>query len=245
MDKQRARFILQSCRPDRRDADDPRFAEAWAAAQSDGELAARLAQDRALDDALAAKLRSAPVPRSLPARVLAGVELRAASDRRRRVLGLALAACIALLLSLAGAWFVKARAAVSFASYRQEMVGRLEGRIQLSFTSQSVAELQQWLADKRGVDNLAIPGALQDSPAIGCRTWTWNERPAGLICFLVNGTEPVHLLVISREAVPRAPQGPAPQFTEVNGWTTACWARDGNVYLLAGRMDRAALGRLL
>ena len=40
----------------------------------------------------------------------------------------ALAASVLLLLSITGTWFARGRAAVSFSNYRQEMVGRLDGR---------------------------------------------------------------------------------------------------------------------
>lgn len=238
-------MILQSCRPDGRDADDPRFGEAWATAAGDAELGARLAEERALDEAVAAKLKSVPVPASLATRVMVDAELRAAGQRRRRATALALAACLALLASLAAAWFARERAAVSFATYRQEMVSRLDTRVQLSFTSESVADLQQWLADKRGVNSAELPAALRGLSGVGCRTWMWNGKPAGLICLRAEGGEVVHLLVVARDAVPRAPDGSSPQFSEVGAWTTASWAGGDHVYLLAGKLDRASLGRLL
>jgi hypothetical protein len=152
---------------------------------------------------------------------------------------------VALLATVAGAWWANGRRAVSFASYRQEMVGRLDGRIQLTFTSQQADELQQWLAQARGVTGLSIPTGLQQLPAIGCRTWIWNDRPAGLICFLLDGGQAVHLLVISRAAVPNPPQHQEQQFLHVGNWKTISWAHGENVYVLAGNLDREALEKLL
>lgn len=245
MDKQQARFILQSSRPEGCDADDPRFTEAWQVVESDPELAARLAGERALDLAISASLQDVPVPAIFPARLLAGLEALAAARRRRRVLTFALAASVMLLLSITGAAFVRGRAAVSFSNYRQEMVGRLDGRLQLTFASDRPVELQQWLETRRAVSGAVIPAGLQSLPGIGCRTWTWNGRPAGLICFLVNGREAVHLFVVSRAAVPRAPHGESPEFGQVGNWQTASWTRGDNVYVLAGQMDRDSLERLL
>ena len=48
MDKEQARFILQSFRPDGADAKDPDFAEALAVAAEDRELGDWLAAERAL-----------------------------------------------------------------------------------------------------------------------------------------------------------------------------------------------------
>ena len=245
MDKQQARSILQSCRPEGHDAGDPCFAEAWKVVENDPEFAACLAEDRAADISLSARLKEVPVPAILPARLLAGLETLKAARRRRRALGLALAASVMLLLSIAGTWFVRGREAVSFTNYRQEMIGRLDGRLQLSFTSERPSDLQQWLETNRGVARAVLPAGLQSLPGIGCRTWTWNGRPAGLICFRIDGREVVHLFVVPGEAVPRAPRGAALEFEQVGNWHTASWRRDGNVYLLAGRLDRASLEKLL
>lgn len=245
MDNQQARFLLQSCRPDGRDADDPRFTEALEAAERDPELATRLADEQSFDLALASKLKSIPVPIGLREQLLIDGALYKAAQRRRQGTILALAASVVLLLSLAGAWFTRERDADSFASYRQEMIARLDGRVQFSFTSERPAELQRWLGEQRGVSGVALPNGLRSLPGIGCRTWTWNGRPAGLICFLVNGREAVHLLVVSRDAVPRGPRGASPTFAESGPWTTASWTEGDKVYLLAGKFDRATLERLL
>ena len=246
MDNQQARFILQSCRPDGRDADDARFNEAWSVVGENPELAARLSDEQKTDIHIAARLKEMSVPAHLQARLLAGVGERSAARRHRRALALALAASVIVLLSIAGAWFVRAQSAVSFSNYRSEMVGRLdEGRLQLSFTSERPGELQQWLETRRGVGGAVIPAGLQSLPGIGCRTWTWNGRPAGLICFLVEGGQAVHLIVVSGDAVPLAPQGGGPEWKQIGDWQTASWRRGGNVYLLAGRLNRESLARLL
>src|ERR1043165_7222787 len=84
MDKHQARFILQSCRPEGRDADDPLFTEAWRAVEGDSELGGGLARGRALDLSIAASLKNAPIPAALPARLLSGIQARSAERRHRR-----------------------------------------------------------------------------------------------------------------------------------------------------------------
>ncbi len=245
MDKYKARFVLQSIRPAGADAEELEFAEALDAARTDPELGPRFAAEQALDRVIASKLAHIPIPDGLCDSILARAEVSRSVGRRRFVQRLALAASVTLLATVAAVWWSNARRAVSFASYRQEMVGRLDGRIQLSFISQQADELQQWLAQTRGVTGLEIPAGLKHMPPIGCRTWTWNDRPAGLICFLVDGRQAVHLLVISRAAVPNPPGHEEPQFLHVGNWETASWTQGENVYVLAGNLDRAALEKLL
>lgn len=245
MDRHQARDILQSCRADGSDDGNPNFAEALGVAATDPALAARLEADRALDRAIGSRLQEIPPPPFLREQVLAGVAARKSARRHRRAALLALAACVALLAVIGATWMVRAREKISFASYRQDMVGRLDGRIQLSFTGENPSDLQNWLETKRGVSGFTLPAGLQHLPGIGCRTWTWNGRPAGLICFLGNGREAVHLLVISRDAVPRAPAGGETRFEQIGGWQTASWVQGDQVFLLAGKLERAELQKLL
>ena len=65
MDKEQAKFILQSFRPDGADADDPQFAEALSLAVEDRELGEWLAQERATDAAFAALLSEVEIPEDL------------------------------------------------------------------------------------------------------------------------------------------------------------------------------------
>ena len=245
MDKYKARFVLQSVRPDGADAAEPEFAEALDVARTDPELGARFAAEQELDRVIARKIAEFSTPAGLCESILAQAEVSRSVRRRQFVQRLALAASVALLASIAAVWWADARRAVSFASYRQEMVSRLDGRIHLSFTSREPGELQQWLAQGRGINGLELPAGLQNLPTIGCRTWTWNDRPAGLICFLLEDGQAVHLLVISRAAVPNAPGPAETQVLHVGNWETASWTQGENVYVLAGKLDREALEKLL
>ncbi|MEY2409621.1 MAG: hypothetical protein QOF48_2291 [Verrucomicrobiota bacterium] len=244
MDKQEALFILQSSRFEPHETTDARVTEAWQIVHTDSALAARALEDIRVDNDFAIHLQRYPVPLDLPARIMFAGQRRTLGWRRRaRVLGLA--ASIILLLSFAALWFAHNRAAVSFASYRTEMIGRLENRFDLTFHSQRPPDLQQWLESKRGLHDTHLPDGLQALPGIGCRTWMWNGQPAGLICFLLENGEPVHLFVISRGAVPRGPSVESPAYRTVGNWETISWTSGDNLYLLAGRMDRAALEKLL
>ncbi len=65
MDKERAKFILGSFRPDGDDADEPAFAEALGLAARDRELGEWLANERSQDAAFAAMLMAIGIPEDL------------------------------------------------------------------------------------------------------------------------------------------------------------------------------------
>jgi len=65
MDKDRAKFILQSFRPDGADADEPAFAEALGLAAKDRELGEWLADERSQDAAFALMLSEVEIPDDL------------------------------------------------------------------------------------------------------------------------------------------------------------------------------------
>jgi hypothetical protein len=73
MDKEEARFILRSFRPDGADAENPDFAEALALAAKDRELGEWLARERASDAAFAEALAAVDIPGFLREEILAGL----------------------------------------------------------------------------------------------------------------------------------------------------------------------------
>jgi len=70
MDKEHARFILRSFRPDGADAADPGFADALRLAMEDRELGEWLARERASDAAFSAALGSIKLPETLKNEIL-------------------------------------------------------------------------------------------------------------------------------------------------------------------------------
>ncbi len=73
MDKEQARFILRSFRPDGADAADPGFAEALHLAAEDRELGEWLARERAQDAQFSRALQSLAIPESLREEILSGL----------------------------------------------------------------------------------------------------------------------------------------------------------------------------
>jgi len=73
MDKEQARFILRSFRPDGADVHDSDFAEALAMAMQDRELGEWLADERAMDAEFAKALDAIEIPENLRADILASL----------------------------------------------------------------------------------------------------------------------------------------------------------------------------
>lgn len=74
MDREKARFVLKSFRPDGADGADPQFAEALALAAADRELGEWLARERAEDAGFSAALARIALPEDLRQEILAGLD---------------------------------------------------------------------------------------------------------------------------------------------------------------------------
>jgi hypothetical protein len=245
MDNQKAKFILHSWHGTGADVGDPQFTEALEQTERNPDLAAWLAHEQALDAAISRRLKEVPVPGELLGRILAGQEEVEPVRSRRGPILLALAAAVVLLATVAALWLRPAVSTVNMAAFEREMRANVSGRVRFTFSSANAAELQQWLEEQRGVSSFAIPASLKDKPGLGCRTWMWNDKPVGLICFLLDGKQAVHLFIVDRAAVPDAPVSDRPRFSEADGWTTAEWSDGGQLFLLMGRTTRETLEKLL
>lgn len=244
MDNQQAKFILECYRPDGQDAIDPHFAEALQQAERDPDLANWFAAERALDAAIAGKIKQAPVPADLRAAILDSQNIGTPNKPRRNVL-FALAAAIVLLGVLAATFWLKPSAANNFAACRNELVGSISTPFELDYKSDKLTEVRQWLRNQESLPDFVVPAGLGLLPSIGCRTLRWEGKPIALICFLVKGNEAVHLFLISRSALPNAPTNSEPEFVQVGEWLTASWSQGELVYLFAGQGDEAALRKYL
>ena len=249
MDKRQAKFVLQACRDAGSGARDPQVAESRAWLERDPELAVWFEEEQAEDRSIARKLREIPVPEDLRANILAGCAAVSpgleANPTRRRFVALALAASVVALAALTVLMLRPARPAVDLAAFRREMQASVSSGVRLSFAHQDSAQLQQWLQEKRGVSGYAIPAGLRAQPGIGCRSWTWNGRPVGLICFKIENGKAVHLFIVDRRAVPDAPKDASPRVADNNGWSSAAWSEGEALFLLVGEGSSDELTRFL
>ncbi|MDE3066257.1 MAG: hypothetical protein KGJ60_01770 [Verrucomicrobiota bacterium] len=233
MNHEQAKEILSAYRPGTDDERDPVFAEALELARRDPELAAWLKDQQAFDAAVRRRLVAVRVAPELLDEIRAGVSRRYRAVYRRREFLTALAACLVLLLTVAGVWWYRQsqRPTTQFAACRRDMVQFLHQFPRLDLETENLAQARQWLADTHHLRQVQIPAGLQRFPTIGCRTIEWRGRSLALVCFVVDG-EIVHFILIPRSSIPDGPQTSEPQFARVNGTTTAAWSRGDLTYLV-------------
>jgi len=246
VNREAAKIVLAACRPNGADANDPLVAEALALVQRDAELRAWFAAEQAADRAIAAKLKAAPLPEDLLARVRAGTQARLAVRSRRPSLTLAMAASLALLGVIAALWFNRTPSAApgSFAAYRVDMTQFLRAFPKLDLATDRLPEVRAWLSQQHPLVQGKLPQGMERFPSIGCRTVEWQGQRLALLCFMAEG-QVVHVFVMPRTAFPDALLSSAPTFAKVGPQTTASWANDDNLYLVVTQADEALLRKIL
>lgn len=213
MNHDEAKFILRAYRSGGQDTDDPRFAEALAHARRDPEMARWLAEERALDAALAGKLQSIPVPPDLKASILAGrkvVSLPTPQPWWRRRLHPAMAtAALALTFGIIGFLALRepAEPRADFSSFTRDItdyLGKGYGVLprhahlastdnsyfgatsyRMNYRSPNLDDIRDWLTRNGGHGNFTSPGGLQKPINLGCGVMEWWGRRVTLISFQV------------------------------------------------------------
>jgi hypothetical protein len=82
-------------------------------------------------------------------------------------------------------------------------------------------------------------------PSVGCQKFVVQGHNVSLICFVMAGGKLVHLFVVDQQALADPPANNAPEFKQVQGWSTAAWSDGRMSYLLATQADPDALRQLL
>lgn len=246
MDPQRAKFLLHGGPPRAGDREDPAFVEALAHAETEPVLGAWARRQQALTDALSDKLNELEVPVHLKNHILAGGIVSQRAHRYRRRSWLAAAASFTALLGLA-AWPWLSAPGVqppSFARLQADLCEFLAGSFELEVRSASLESLRAHLGRRHQFTNYAVPAALAAQPGVGCRMIDWHGRQVALICFTSQG-QLVHLMVTPRASWPEHELPLERVHEQVDGWATAGWVQDGNVYLVATRGTPEMLASLL
>jgi len=234
MNMERAKWILSSFRRGSEDERDPMFCEALRQSQGDAELAGWLKEQEFMDATIRAELKHSSLPSDLIGTIRAGVAARR-SLRRRRVF-LALAACLAVSMSIAALVIGHSSRHDDgiFATCRADMVRFLRRFPRLDLETDRLSEARQWLDTVHGLPEIEVPAGLAGFPTLGCRTLEWRGQRLALVCFAVDG-EVVHLILIPKRLAPDGPVGQEPQFARVEGMATAWWARGDLTYLVVSK----------
>ena len=236
MNNEEATLILQAYRPGGQDANDPRFREALEQAQRDPELARWFANEQALDSRITAKVKASLTPPAhLKSQLLAQQKIvRPVAWWKQPALRFALAACLALLVTVTAVWFTSGHSE-GFAKYRTTMAEFAGTKIdRLDLMSRDVAEVRRWLAQKESHGDLVLPAGLNGRPPLGCRLLDWEGHKVSLICFELENKQVAHLLVVDSAVFQDAPTE-SPVFKQIGNVATASWSRGGKTYVVASK----------
>lgn len=240
MNNQEAQFVLRAYRAQGQDARDPHFAAALEQARLDPALGQWLAREQAFDAAIAQRLGAIEPPAHLRASILAGGRASRASRWWRLGAPLALAASLAVLLTLA--FFLPPAPEPDLAADRFAALAAHD----VAFTHATLphpapSRASEWLSTSTAPLLAGLPFSLDALRADGCRTVRLGGIEAFEICFDRGGG--YHLFVVRRASLSAPPA--AVEFTEETGIATARWSDAHHVYVLASRAGTAALRGIL
>lgn len=245
MTREEAKLILQACHPGGDDFADPRVAAALEQAQRDPDLRVWLHEQRAFDAVISDKLEHLPVPLDLEARIIRATRGRSEARPRWNTAYLALAASIVLVASILLLWLGRAGQGRGNdpGDLRADLANFLREFPRLDLETERWSEINEWLTRKATLADLVIPSHLKKYPGLGCRELRLKEKRLLMVCFVAQG-EVVHFFVVPRSELPEPPSNSTPQFTRVNGWSTASWTRGEASYLVLTKGSDAFLKSL-
>ena len=243
MNNDEAKFILQGYRPNGADADDDAFRAALVQVRVDPALREWFARQQAFDSAISAKLQAVAPPAGLREAILAGGRVSGAPTGSRRwwqqPMFYAAAASIAVVFAATVAfWPRQAAASTGLADYVLADAAADQNHMGGHGTDALVAMLGD---SSRGL-RAGLPISFEALRAGGCRTVTYEGREVLEVCFNRDGVW-FHAYIGKRADFPAVASSPA--FAEKGGLTVASWADQAHVYLVAGKVGRVALERLL
>jgi hypothetical protein len=242
MDNQEAKFILKAYRPGGADAGNAVFCEALAQAQRDPGLRTWFEREQARDKAVAAKLKSVPIPAGLRESILAGGKMSA--SRRswwQQPMWLALAASVAILLTATVVWQLRGPRMDWYQLTVQILDDAAQGERHGSHGA-AAKELVAMVSLPTTKLSALPPVDLNRLKTEGCRTLTVAGHEVMEVCFERNGGE-FHLYVMVRPQSRNLPNGP--QFAAHNGMHSVLWADAQHLYVMASAKDDSALKALL
>lgn len=248
MTNEEAKFILSAYRPNGRDASDPAMVEALEQAARDPELSAWFRDEQAVDKVICKKLAEVAVPDGLKTHIIAGHRLMKPPTSHRSGLSQMMkwAAILVVFVGVLGFLSLRDSNADVIAQYRSDMTGLLAMKsAPLDYNGRSLSEIRNWLGENNVSAQFKVSPALSGQSTMGCQILEWNGAQVTLVCFDTGDGQLAHLLVVDRSAFPGLTELPQPILESVDGWTTASWVSDDQVYLLAGKGDRPEIREFL
>ena len=246
MDKQEAKQVLQALRPDDPDMTQPAFAEALALVESDPELKAWWEAQQSFDRKVAAKLQEVPIPADLRDTILAGRKIRQLPQQQPHFsLWLAAAAVVALLCIAGNAMWNSTYGPLPRTEYSAAVLPLLNHDApSLAMTSPDHGKIMAWLKAQNAPMG-KLPSGMTTLPTVGCQKFVVHGHTVSLICFAMAAGGIAHLFIVDQRALSDPPGNNAPEFDQVQGWSTASWSDGRMTYLLATQASSDALKQLL
>jgi hypothetical protein len=253
--QQEAKELLSVYRPGTADDHDPDFAEALALARRDAGLARWFENHCAVQQALRSSFRQITVPEGLKEQIIS--ERRSWENRqrwRRPAMLVAVAAAIALLISVAALWLrpgAPVEDKANLTTFRSRMVSAVLRQYAMSLETNDLTQIRAHLAQNESPADYVLTKALDKTSATGCGVLGWQGKPVSMVCFHSGKPLPpgektdIFLFVVDRNAVEDAPSGAAPQIAKVNRLVTASWTQGQKLYVLAVEGDEAEIRRYL
>jgi hypothetical protein len=247
MDRQEAKVVLQALRPDDLSTAQPSVIEALVYVESDPELKAWWEAQQAFDLKVAAKLAKVPLPVDLRANIVAvrKIEPFTPQPQPRLSLWLAAAAVVAILCVAGTFMRVSATGPLAQTEYAATVLPLLNHDApSLEMTSPDHDKIVAWLK-QRNAPTGTLPTAMTSLPTIGCEKFAVHGHTVSLICFALANGGIAHLFIVDQQALSDPPVSKAPEFNQVEGWSTAAWSDGRMSYMLATQAGVDALKQLL
>ena len=242
MDNREAKFILRAYRPGGADAGNVVFGEVLDQAKRDPELRVWFEREQARDKAIAAKLKSVPIPAGLRESILAGGRM-SASQRSwwQQPTWLAMAASVAILLTATFVWQLRAPRT----DWDQLTAQIMEDAAHEDRHGSGSADAQQLVALlslETTKLSAPLPIDLAKLKTDGCRSLTIAGHEVMEVCFKRKGGV-FHLYAMAR---PSSRDIPAePRFETRNGLHSVMWTDLQHLYVMTSAKDEFALKALL
>lgn len=220
-------------------------AEAHAMVERDAELGAWVAARTEFDEHVAAAMENLPIPGNLHERLLRMSGAPAPMKRRVMPQILKYFAAAAVLLFVAGTWWMQNAKAKGWQAEALAKVQLVEhGMSPLQHRSRDLEELKQTLLAEGSMSPAHLPATLAKLHTYGCRTIEVAGKPATIVCFeLVPGKE-VHLVVMNQSDLHSPPPQNAPLFASSGRWTMATWSDGPQSFMLATSAEAELLKKL-
>lgn len=245
MNREQAKFILQACHLDGRDAEDPRFREALNLVKCDPELASWFAQEQAADAKLSKAFRTFPVPPDLKGQLLAARKFISPPKRWFVPAWLSAAAVFVVFFGALGLLLTGSPKPEQFAQFRSFVSDTAATLDHLDLETSDLHQIRQWLVGHNAPNDFAVPGKLNGRTSVGCRVFPWHGQKVSLVCFELENQKVAHLFVTDRSALTNLPERGAVQFqTTPDGIATVSWSDARRVYVVAMAHGEEDLKRL-